>query len=138
MLHMYPIGEVHITTVLLLAIEVAKCYKDLFLYRKQAFKEAVVSAKQKALSVANTLEVQLGPAVKVDEKPDCETAATSQDAVRQSSLPPVLQNTDPSFMPPLSLHEQLKNSTEIFTATVEVTFEVTPLRICHHHKCPKH
>lgn len=108
------------------------------LYRNQAFKEAVISAKQKALSVANTLEVQLGPAVKVDEKPHCETDATSQDTVRQSSLPPIARNTDPSFMPPPSLYEQLKMSTEIFTSTVEVTFEVSPLRICHHHKCPKH
>lgn len=113
------------------------------LCRQQAFTEAVVCAKQKALSVAKTLQVQLGPAVKVEEKLHCETSGatpntTSQDSVQQSNVPATSENTDTLFMPPLSLHEQLKNSTEMFTTMVEVMFEVTPIRNCRHHKCPKH
>ena len=110
------------------------------LYRRQSFKEAVANAKQKALSVAHMLELRLGPALKVVENSHHEMAVShiSQEE-KHPEVQAVLVNTckDPSTYS-LSLHERLRDSTEVYTTQVEVTFEVSPVRSCHHRKCPKH
>ena len=112
------------------------------LYRRQSFKEAVANAKQKALSVAHMLELCLGPALKVVENSHHEMAVSGPSHIQEekhSEVQAVLVNTckDPSTSSS-SLHERLRDSTEVYTTHVEVTFEVSPVRSCHHRKCPKH
>ena len=121
----------------------------IFLHRQQAFKAAVSNAKQKALGVAQMLDVRLGPALEVVE--------TSQQEHREACPP---TGSDPSchdgphhhstarltvsgsasslHASSANLHERLRGSTVVYETRVEVTFEAFPLRSCHHRKCPKH
>ena len=107
----------------------------MFLYRQQAFKLAVMNAREKALSVAQMLEVQLGPALKVEEQSisthDCKEIGDQAD----NSTVPVTNHPSSAYQ---SLHEQLSDSTHTYVAQVGVVFEVLPFRMCYHRKCPKH
>ena len=104
----------------------------------------MANAKQKALSVAQMLELQLGPALKVVEKSLHEMTMSglnnhhSQVEEEQCDDTAVLTNTRKASSTSSSLHERLRDLTEVYTTQVEVTFEVFPLRTCHHRKCPKH
>ena len=124
----------------------------LFLYRQQAFKVAVSNAKQKALGVAQMLDVRLGPALEVVETsqqehreagpptgsdPSCEDGPHHCSTARLT----VSRQTDSAsslHASSANLHERLRGSTVVYETRVEVTFEAFPLRACHHRKCPKH
>ena len=94
----------------------------------------MANAKQKAVSVAKMLEVRLGPALEVEEKSHHEVIATaSYNGTTGCQHMPSVQ-----LPASLSLHERLRNSTMVYVNHVEAKFEVSPLRNCHHHKCPKH
>ena len=102
----------------------------------------MANAKQKGLSVAHMLELRLGPALKVVEISHHETTVTNPSSQDEDEdhcdMQPVLMDTHKQSLSSQSLHNRLRASTEVYTTEVEVTFEVTPLRTCHHRKCPKH
>ena len=90
------------------------------------------------------LELRLGPALNVVEKshhdmtPSGLTNHHSQAEEEHCDEPALLMNTRKAPSTSSSLHERLRDLTEVYTTQVEVTFEVFPVRICHHRKCPKH
>ncbi len=94
-------------------------------YRQEAFKRAVENARSKALSICQTVDVQLGPAVEVLE---LETTTVA---------PPETVGLD-SDLPTNNLHIQYARETISFRTQVSVVFDTHPVHLCTNKKCKKH
>lgn len=102
------------------------------LCRREAFKKAVGSAKAKAQCIAQTVGVQLGPALDVTEvSHDVLRVPDSGTAVEILDLEPNRPCLEP-------LHQKYTSATLTYSSEVAVTFEAQPLRTCSHKKCKKH
>ena len=103
------------------------------LCRKEAFKQAVSSAKSKAQCISQTIGVQLGAALEVTE--------ISQEEIHNpfSRLGSEVDPNVPQEVGASSRLHQLLNTQELaYSSQVAVIFEAHPLRSCSHKKCHKH
>ncbi len=99
------------------------------LYRQEVFKRAVENARSKALSICQTVDVQLGPAVEVLELDTTAGFASVPDMELDSVQGEPLTT---------NLHLQYAKETMTFRSQVSVVFDTQPIHLCTHKKCKKH